>query len=288
MTEAQTILKLVGDRSRVQVVSGFFRGLEGARASVDFNDGRVPAYFATPWRPEVNEPVWVMVTDGVAYLLGPTSAKPAVGVVVSVSGGRAVVSTDIGQVTATYDLPRTYSAGDKVRLSWNSGCWIDGIRSDVPPDPDVPPAPGGEGKRQTRRFTAIDSGSYQSGHGWRINDVWCSASNIGAWFYGTKIRDTIPDGATIHSAQIYLPQRKNLGAAPFGRHGSATKPVGPVSFAATAELPARSGWVSIPTSLIDYLKANTGGLGFAGGGYSIWSGTQRDGQSGTVRVTYTS
>lgn len=286
--ETQTILKLIGEKSRVQVVSGFYRGLDGLRATVDFADGRVPAYFTSAYRPEVNEPVWVMVADGVAYMLGSTVPKPADGEIVSEADGVAVVSTDIGDVRATFDLGRTFTPGDKVRLSWHGGCWIEGVRSDLPPNPDVPPAPGGGGGVQTVVFTAIDSGSYQEGYGWRTNDVWSSASNIGAWFYGNKIMDTIPDGAAILSAEIHLPQVRDLGAAPFGRHDAPWKPNGPVAVHQAGELPGRAGWVPIPTSLIDHLKSHPGGLGYALGGYNIWNGIQKDGQSGAVRVTFSS
>lgn len=286
MTEVQTLLKLIGEKSRVQIVSGFYRGLDGLRATVDFSDGRVPAYFASGVRPELNESVWVVVTDGAAYMLGPTVPKPAEGTMVIASDGIADVLTDIGTVKAVYRLGDTFAPGDPLMLDWNGGCRIIGIKSANPTGPEIPPAPGGGGGRTTKTFTANDSGSYQSGYGWRTQDVWSSANNIGAWFYGNKIRDTIPDSASIIRAEIYLPQTKNVGAAPFGRHSSATKPVGPVAFSATAELPARRGWVRIPNSLIDHLKTNTGGLGFDLGGYNIWSGTQQDGQSGALRVTY--
>lgn len=288
-TETEMILDLIGKKSRVQIVAGFFRGVDGLRATVDFSDGRVPANFTSSYMPELNEPVWVLVADGVAYMLGPTRPKPTNGVIATITGGVASVQTDLGRVDATFDLGRTYSSGDAVKLLWGDGCWILGVRSDVRPDPEVPPAPGGGGGRRTVTFTAIDSGAYENS--WWQNDVWCSARNIGAWFYGNKFRDTIPDDASIISARIYLPQTKNLGAAPFGRHGFATKPVGAVTFAAVSELPEvsgrRTGWRSIPVGLIDHLKSNTGGLGFAGGGYSIWAGTQKDAQSGAVRVTYT-
>ena len=45
--------------------------------------------------------------------------------------------------------------------------------------------------------------------------------------------------------------------------------------------------MGIPTSFIDYLKANTGGVGMDGGGYSIWAGVQADGLSGALDITYT-
>lgn len=284
--EPEVILELFKNKSKVQLLPGNYRGLDGLRVVVDFDGGRVPAHPTTAYRPEVNEPVWVAVVDGVAFMLGPTVPKPADGTYVSDSGGVATVATDIGDVEATYLSGASFTPGDELKLFWSDGCHILGKKSTSVAAGQVPPPGGSEASRFVKTFTAIDSGSYQSGYGWRINDVWSSASNIGAWFYGTKIRDTIPDNAVIVSAEIYLPLLKDLGAAPFGRHDQASKPGGAVTITATSTLPGKSGWVSIPTSLIDELKVNTGGLGFGLGGYNIWAGTQKDGQSGAVRVTY--
>jgi hypothetical protein len=285
--QSDVILELFNSKSNVQVLPGYYRGLDGLRALVDFSGGRVPAHPAASFIPEVNDPVWVAVVDGVAWMLGPSVLRPGNGEVVSEAAGIAIVDTIIGHVPATYNSGATLSPGDQVKLYWNEGCHVIGVRSDSPAAPDAPPPVVGGGVQQTVSFSAIDSGSYQSGYGWRINDVWSSSSNIGAWFYGTKIRDTIPDSAVIDSAEIYLPLLKDLGLFPFGRHDYATKPSGAVSFSGVTTLPGKSGWVPIPVSLIDHLKVNTGGLGFDLGGYNIWAGTQKDGQSGTVRVTYT-
>lgn len=288
-SESKKILSLIGEKSTVAIVSGYYRGLDEYRAVVDFSDGRVPAYFMTDgYRPELNEPVWVQVVDGVAYMMGPTAPKPSDGVFMSQTDGIATVQTDVGSVQATFDIPAgSFTPGvSVVKLYWSGGCHILGIKSANPGGPEVPPAPGGGSRKYTRSFSAIDSGSFQPGRGWRTNDVWCSANNSGGWFYGNKIKDTIPDSAQIITAEIFLPQTKNLGVAPFGRHDSPTKPIGPLTFHATGELPGRNGWVRIPNALINHLKSNAGGLGFAGGGYSIWTGTQNNPPSGTVRVTY--
>lgn len=265
-----------------------FRGLDDEhRAIVEFSGGRVPAYALTTL-PPLNETVWVQLAGSVAYMHGPVVPKPDEGGVVSASAGVAVVQTDIGDVTAAYDNGLLLlDPGDIVHMVWGpSGAWIDGVKTDyTPPTPPAPPAP--EQTRRTVEFGAIDSGSYQSGYGWRTNEVWSSASNQGGWFYGSAIRDTIPDAAPIYVAQIYLPPPTKLtGARPFGRHDYDTKPGGALTVHAASTLGATSGWVDIPLTLIDHLRANPGGLGFDYGGYNIWPGTQRDGQSGRLRVTF--
>lgn len=289
-SESEVLLKLIDEKSTVQVLSGFYRGLDGDRATVDFANGRVPAYFTSAYMPAVNDPVWVMVADGVAYMLGPTTPKPAEGLVLFVTDGVVTVDTPVGQVLASHNVGQVLTAGDRVKLHWSDGCHVLGVVSVAAQTPDVPPPAGGGTGRVTKTFTAVDSGTRGNSMGWWTNDVRNSASNQGGWFYGNKIRDTIPDSAVIEKAEIYLPLiSSRFPNAPFGRHGFASKPSGALSFSDTSELPSKSGWVRIPNSLINHLKANAGGLGFTGGtGDSTWAGTQKDAQSGAVRVTYTS
>lgn len=286
-TEADAVLRLVGGKSSVRLIPGSYRGLDSTfRAIVDFDGGRVPAYLLGV-RPEVNEAVWVMVVDGVAFVAGPSVPKPSEGVVVSFTSDpyTAVVSSDVGDFSVLYPPSLLIGVGDKVRLIWHGGGWILDVSEPAEQGP-VPPGPGGGGRR-TVEFTAIDSGSYQAGYGWRTNEVWSSASNRGAWFYGSSIRDTIPDAASIVSAEIFLPNPSNqIGARPFGRHTYDSKPGGAPTITDTSTLPGTSGWVPIPTAHIDYLKANPGGLGFDLGGWWIWAGTQGNGSSGRLRVTF--
>lgn len=290
MDDVTVLQSLIGSKSSVRILPAVYRGMdEDRRALVDFDGGRVPAYVLGGMAPMLNEPVWVQMVDGVAYMHGSTVPKPDEGTVLTAASGVANLDTDIGPVTARYLDGSTVSSGDIVRLFWGpSGPWVLGVTTESTPA-DVPPVGSGSGGRQTIDFSSLDSGSYQSGYGWRINEVWSSASNAGAWFYGTQITDTIPDSAVIVSAAIYLPTPiRLLGAAPFGRHGYTWKPGGDPGITATSTLPGTAGWVAIPTSLIDHLKANPGGLGFDYGGYNIWPGRQIDGDSGRLRITFDS
>lgn len=272
----------------VEFLAARFLGLDDdRRAIVEFSGGRVPAYVLAGV-PQLNDTVWVQVLDGVAFVHGPTVPKPDEGGILTASGGSAVVQTDIGDINASYDNGLLLlDPGDIVHLVWGpSGAWIDGIKVAYTP-PAPPPPPITTPTVRTVEFGPIDSGSFQSGYGWRTNEVWSSASNQGGWFYGPAFRDTIPDAAVVHGAQIYLPPpTRLLGAMPFGRHDWDYKPGGAMTVHSTSTLPGTSGWVNIPTGLIDHLKQNPGGLGFNYGGYNIWPGTQRDGMSGRVRVTF--
>lgn len=286
MDESQVALDLISEKSTVRRAVAVYRGISGSRVLVDFDGRRIPAYSFAGYVPELNEPVWVEILDGVAYMGGPTLPKPAEGVVQTFSPGTATVSTSLGPVTATVAAGATLVALDIVKLYWANGAHVLGkIGSNAPPI--VPPAPAPAPARRTVVFTAIDSGSFDGR--WWTGDVYSSASNRGAWFYGSKIRDTIPSSAYIASAEVYLPNPKRLlGARPFGRHGHGTKPAGAPSIVDTSTLSATSGWVPIPTALVDALKTGTGGVGFALGGYNIWPGVQADGQSGALRITFDS
>lgn len=289
--EASTVLGLLAGKAAARILSGVYRGLDGTRGLVDFEGGRVPAYIITGDTPSVNEPVWVMVLDDVAYIVGPTTPRPGNGVIVSAAGGVAEVDTALGRVTATCDGSASFPVGAGVKLMWLEGAHVVGIRGAVE-TPTVPPIEGGGRTSRLVTFSPNDSGSYQAGYGWRTNDVWSSSSNSGGWFYGTTIADTIPDDAAIDAADIYLPPPDRLlGARPFGRHSATSKPGGALTFDATTTLPGTSGWQPVPLEYIDHLKVHGGGLGFSFGGWNVWPGTQRSMQteapSGALRVRYT-
>lgn len=289
-SEDQVILDLLADKAEGRVIAATFRGLDGLRALVDFDGGRVPAHMMTgAYLPEVNEPVWVFVLDRVAYVTGPTRPRPGNGTIISASGGSALVETAIGKITATYDGAVTLPAGTAVKLMWNDGAHVIGRRGAAPPPPVIPPPPvSAQPTQRTVTFQPVESGSYQPGYGWRTDDVWSSSNNSGGWFYRDQIRDTIPDEARIDGAEIYLPGPDRLtGARPFGRHDYGSKPGGALTIRDESTLSGTDGWCGIPQGLIEHLKSNPGGLGFANGGWNVWPGRQRNGQSGALRVTFT-
>lgn len=266
---------------------GLFVSQTGNIATVDQAASRLVVKSVTqvPVRP--GDAVRLEWRSGELVMLGPTVPRATVGRITA-PGNPATVEYPAGSgVTAALPVMNGISlvVNDLVFLDWGSAGLIVGkISTPVEPPAPGPPPPTGGGRR-TERFEAIDSGSYQNY--WRTNDVWSSASNFGAWFYGSKIRDTIPDNATIISASINLPLDKELGVAPFGRHPFDEKPSGPLTITATSTLDKPwNGETKIPLSLVDHLKANPGGLGFGIGGYNIWRGTQRDGSSGALTVTY--
>lgn len=269
-----------------EALVGVFVSQSGNIATVDQGGRRLQVKSTTQVPCRVGDPVRLDWRHGELVMLGPSVARAVLGRITA-AGNPATVEYPNGS-GITDSLPVlngvALSVNDIVFLDWASGGLVVGKVA----SPVAPPAPigggGVPGQVLTLTFFPIDSGSYQSGYGWRTTEVWSSASNQGAWFYGDQIQATIPDTAVIQAASIYLPSpTRLLGAAPFGRHGYATKPGGAPSFAGLTTLPALSGQVAIPTTLIDHLKANTGGLGFDFGGYNVWPA---DGGSGALTVTY--
>ncbi|MFF2274219.1 hypothetical protein ACFVTX_18235 [Agromyces sp. NPDC058136] len=290
-TEADVLLRLIGASSTVKPVAGTYQGLDGLRALVQFDGGRVPAHFMTAWMPVLGDTVWVVVIDGVAYLLGPSAPRPADGTVVSVSAGIATVSTEIGNVPATY-TGTAPSAGQQVKLLASGGFHIIGVKSTSPAPPPVVPGGGSGTAERTEVFYAVDAGSYQSR--WWQDQVWASDGNWGAWFYGDKIWQTVPASAVGLSLEIYLPVVQLQGSPPrFGMHPWQQKAVSGTptdgSYSGTTPIGVGgSGWAALPTSWIDSLKYGGGqnGVGLVHGGYNKFASLGADGQSGALRIKY--
>lgn len=277
------IRRQLNDTPDVKRLPGTFISTDGVRAVVDVGGGRIPADL-TGYLPEVNEAVWVLFINGVALVLGPTTPRPGRGTITGAPSGNLVpVSTIAGNFALPYASGLSLSAGQVVKIVWNDGGFVTAVMSTSPPPGTAGGDPGTGGADQIQVFTAIDSGSYDSR--WWTGQVYSSDSNIGAWFYGTKIADTIPDGAAIVSVEIYISPVQILYAPPnIGVHGSPTKPGGSVGVSSATPISVAAGWIGLPNSFGDYLKANYGGIGIAHGGYSIFNSLAADAQSGALRI----
>ncbi|MEP6477855.1 MAG: hypothetical protein ABJB03_00560 [Rhodoglobus sp.] len=241
--------------------------------------------------PIPGDPVRLERRAGELVMLGPAKPKSSTGKV-TVAGNPCTVEYPVGSgVTALLQANPLYTPAlnDLVVINWETGGSVSHKLAALP-SVVVPGAAGGAGavRYHPAPFTAQDSGSVRFGSWW-TSLVRSSENNSGCWFYGSKIKDTIPDAAVINSAFIYLPlQSADFDSPQLGYHTLAAKPAGALTINAPAALEPRSGWVAIPTTLIDFLKANTGGLGFqAGFSDTIWSGVSTDGNSGALDITYT-
>lgn len=276
-------------------VLGVFAGpsSDGAQALVNVDDRQlaVPALGGS-W-PIVGDRVRLLRVGKQTLLLGSVQQRSTQGRVNAVGSPKCDIEYPPGSgVVEAMSMPKgaTPEVGDLVVINWEGEAarTVTAIVSSQTEQPK-PPAPSGPEQQTSFRqtFTAADSGSFQNGRWW-TNLVYASASNKSAYFYGSKIADTIPSTATIDAVRVYLSPTRNSGNQPrIGTHGYASKPDGQPVINNLLSLPNASGWVNLPTSFGDLLK--TGGqlgIGFDGAGYTIFRGTQQDGQGGALDIAW--
>lgn len=287
-----TLKRALAGAAAADRMVGTFVSTDGVRAVVDVGGGRIPADLAG-YTPQVNESVWVLFLNGTATILGPTVQRPGIGTVTGAPSGNLVpVNTTAGAFTLPYASGLSLSSGQVVRLgAANDGMFVYAVMSTSPPPDTAPPAPGGGGGDHTVIFTALDAGSYNTSQGkWLTAQVWASNSNISGWFYGSKIADTIPDGATIVSIEIWISISSLYVNGPvFGYHSNGSKPGGAPSLSGlTSRSISDRTWLGLPTAFGDYLKSHVGGVGIQHGGYSILNALSADPQSGALRIHWRS
>jgi hypothetical protein len=290
---AKVVLDKVGAKSNVQVLPGTYQGLSGLQVMVSFGDGTVPADSAMEGLPLAGDPVWVMTIDGHSPLmLGPTRPQPGNGIVAAVDGNLATLTTALGDVVAPYPagLLTPADVGDTVKIMWGEGPFIIAVMSEAPVviDPGAGDSPGGA--LVVREFRSVQAGSYRSGSGWWQPQVWASDNNKGIWGYGSQIPDTIPASAAPESIEIYISAAMISGDPPnFGVHGyGGTTGAPDPSYALLTPVAVAPGWISLPLSFANALKAGGGyvGVGVNGGGYSKFNSLSDDPDSGRIRIRY--
>jgi hypothetical protein len=255
--------------------------------TVDVGGGRVPAQFGSSYLPEVNEQVWIFFIDENPFLMGPAAAKAGSGTVVSVAGNLVTLNTSYGQVVVPFNSAVTPSAGQIMKLVWQEGGYAESVMSTSPQPPVAPAPPSPAGPTQhADNFVAQDAGSHNA-NGWWTNQVRADDSDLSAFWYGSKISDTIPSNAVITSIKIYISPVQIYGSAPnFGLHSDLSKPAGAPALGSIMAIPISAGWVTLPNSFATSLQAGGGayGVGFAHGGFNILNSLAADGQSGKLLI----
>jgi hypothetical protein len=300
MDDATYLLGLLGDKSRVAVELGTFQGLDGNRVLVDVGGGRIPAEVTTAYRPIVGEPVQLLFVNGKPYMLGAAVPKPGNGVVSAVDGDMATVNTDQGPVVADYPDGLLVAPGDFVKLYWSDGPFILQVRSTTPDEPVVPVPPVDASQTRQETFTATQSGSWQlNGSRWVSGQPRASDGYVGAWHYGSKVRDTIPAGAQllsdangVPSFEVFFRYASRFGNPPnVGLHSQANQGGQPDVFDAFP-WPVSDGWNTVPAphaqTWFDQLKGGGSKLGVVlnHGGLNRFLSTGEDPQSGALRIGY--
>lgn len=290
MDKTDKILDLLSQKSKADFLTGKFAGLDGARVLIDFGSGVVPLESATEYRPVINELVQILRVDGKMLMLGTSQSKPGQGTVLEVDGDFAVIDTDIGEVRAPFPFGVVLAADDIVKLMWQDGPFVVALMSTNPP-PEVPDGgSSGSGAIKTSDpFTA--TWSYQWSHAYnkrQSNYPRASDTVSGAWGYGTKINDNIPDTSTRLKTEIYLPLISAAGACFIGVHDYPNEPGAWTGIAAEVPLVNRgTGWVEIPNAFGDWLSVHNAGIAVrSGDGDTRWVGFPDDALSGAIRITY--
>lgn len=192
---------------------------------------------------------------------------PSQGTVVSVTANVATVTGDDGE-TYIYPAAVTVASGNRVRID-HGGRLINAVYPTEPGETILQPAappPANAGGAAT--FRPIDSGNYRFGV-YQNAFAEVSDNRTAAYWYGTQIADTIPDGATVTRAELHLVERwDNLPGTP-SKLGTHTQPT-------RGAVPAMTGGIDVlnggaidlmpngDTAFPDRLKTGAAyGLGFA-------------------------
>lgn len=244
--------------------------------------------------PAPGDAVQVLVQDGVHVVTGRASPTPTQGTVTAVSSTVLEVEVNVGpspiQAAFTYASPQP---GDIVALSHGYEGFLATGKSSFTPAPDEVEVikPPSSASSETQTFRAKQAGTWHNG-AWITSMVRVSDSNIAGFHYGTALGSTLPDDAVIMSGQIYLPATQNRWAkAPriqaFNGPAPSSTGVGDA-----IELPARKGWVDVPISVLEQLRAGTRGLKLlrtavsSEGTDDIYKTLNQDPMSGALRLTW--
>jgi hypothetical protein len=234
--------------------------------------------------------------------VGPTTVclgalpKPAHGIVKSApSGGRVVVTADDDlDYSVNYNNLYTPTVNDNVKLDWDLiGGFVVGPTASTPTgDPNIvvpsgpPPIEGGGGPHE-QIFYPSDSGTTDGSGSWFTTEVFCSDSDVGAYFYGGQIVGTIPPGATITDGSIYIEETANYYPGSLATLG--TSNIGDKSGVPAASnvinLSAGSGWKSLGGPILGALQTGAAtALATAHGGYHIFA--PKGGLSGAIDIKW--
>jgi hypothetical protein len=283
--------KLKSLKSTAFIVGTFVSTNSNGTVQVDFGNGPISCQSASPTQPLPGDSVVCIQNGASTVMLGPSSPRSPYGTVTATGSPTITVTTSSGSQQLFYVTTYTPTIGDTVVIS---GGIVVGKASGTPAGNYAPPpaAP----KKYLVEFVARDSGTYYvPGSVYNNTDVWCTSTgnNIGAWFYGTSIADTIPNGAVINSVQLYVEEFYNefpFSRALIGLHALTSKSGAP-SISSAVAIPGGAGWITLPTSFGDALKTGTRkgvGTGSSGGsGFHKYRGRSADADSGKLRIGWT-
>lgn len=280
----------------------------------------IAAAFVGAYTPTQGDTVRVLVSDGVATVLGQVHAvTPAsYGTVVSTSGQTAQVSTESGTVTAWFGGSAPAN-GAIVRLDWQTSIpWILSSLVSAPGagGSTAPPAPT-QPTIQTRIVVAARSGNWVSGDpsppsgGERYEDGWPEqgpataplGSGIlvytGVWRYSASTLKSF-NGKTLTSVRFFLPNRwrgEGYMTSSIIVHLATANPSFPISGVAaetTFSIPYswKGGWLKLPIAFGNALKDDgfvilkATGTGYIGSDSAAFAPISADPRSGQLEIKW--
>jgi hypothetical protein len=263
--------------------------------TVNLNGGEVPAICIGGQFPAVGDGVMILQVDTMIVCLGAIP-KPSHGIVKSAaSGGRVTVTADDGNdYSVNYNSLYTPAVNDNVKLDWDviGGFVVSPMASTPTGDPNIiaptgpPPIESGGGP-QSATFFPTDSGTTTEGGSWFTTSVYCSDSDIGAYFYGGQIAGTVKAGSNVTSASIYIEEDTNYypgSLATIGTSDSGSKS-GVPGVSNIINISAGSGWKPLPEAIIVALITGAStSIATAHGGYHIFA--PKGGLSGAIAMNW--
>ncbi len=287
--QAEAIAEIAARIPTVRRMTGRFVRMDGLLAVVEVGPGVYARARCVGWSTFIPGMVLQLQHDA-GQLIATGPAKP-----LNPIGTVKVAGTPISTVTVDgvdYPMSRlaTYTPrpGDVVVLDWSSAT-INGLRTTSPePPPPVPPE-GGGAEPLDLTVQAASSGNYWRGGGiWNSTDPRASTNNTGAWFYGSKISDSLV-GAALSGASVFLPAARQPGTVLLGLHPHLTQPGGQPTVSSATAIPSATGWVPLPSGFAAALQSGAArGLTVqSSNGDNLWRGVPADPLSGAIRFTGT-
>lgn len=293
VSAADQVAKAIESIPSIRVPIGTFVSANAdGTVNVDFGNGPVVALTSSAVQPLPGDPVRCLQTDDATVMLGVAQQRSPYGQVTATGAVLLTVTTSLGSKQLPFlpsYTPRT--VGDVVLIDWSGNGVVLGPPTQVPTGTYTPATPIVSGGPTTSRFKARLSGNYYTlGSSWAAgDDVWCSDNNLGCWFYGSSIDDTIPDGATIESVRVKVNEFFNqfpTSLATIGVHNLTSK-TGAPTITSAVTVSAGSGWKDLPNSFGNSLKTGAKkGLGTNTGGYHKFRGRSSDSDSGLLEIIW--
>lgn len=285
MTVAEQIAEASAARDTITTELGVFRQMVGPLAEVNVRGSTVLIPCDGFYPPIPGMSVRVSWINGSPSVTGPARPLNPRGKIVGTGSPKATVEVDGVNYLMYLVAGYTPAVNDVVQINWafEGGLIMGKVQGfETPPPPEAIAPPSQPFSDLVVR--AENSGRYQAGAGWWGNDPWASASNVGLWTYGDRVRSAVA-GASNLVVDIYLPLVQELSGGQLAQHAHAALPSGAPTFGTRWTPPTRNGWVRLPDGWGAYLASGGRGIGVRNGGYTIWRGTQTDGLSGALRFS---